>query len=100
MFLLDPPTPGLTAVPGGDTSTSFDFTITRSNSSECVVNYTITATSSDDSRDITVLPREVDGSTPVIVGGFSDVCTQTYNFTILPVTSDSRTGPSFTSSGI
>ena len=44
------------------------------------------ATSSDGSRNITVPASEVDGSTPVNVGGF-DVCTRTYSFTVAPVIS-------------
>ena len=56
-----------------------------------MVNYTITATSSDGSRNITVPASEVDGSTTVNVGGL-DVCTRTYSFTVAPETSEG-TGP-------
>ena len=66
---------------------SFDLTITPSIPPNCVVNYTITATSSDGSRNITVPASEVDGSTPVNVGGF-DVCTRTYTLYAAPVTSE------------
>ena len=52
-----------------------------------MVNYIITATSSDGSRNITLPASEVNGSTPVNVGGF-DVCTRTYSFTVVPETSE------------
>ena len=80
-----PSAPGLTLVPDGDL-TSFSFTITPSIPLDCVVNYIITATSSDGSRNI-----NVDGSTPVNVDGF-DVCATTYIFTVVPETSGG-TGP-------
>ena len=81
-----PSAPNLTAVPGED-FTSFDFTITPSIPPDCVVNYIITATSSDGSRNITMPASEVDGSSPVNVGGF-DACTRTYSFTVVPETSE------------
>ena len=87
IFPSGPPSaPGLTAIPGGDLA-SFDLTITPSTPPDCVVNYVITATSSDDSRDITVPASEVDGFIPVNVGGF-DACTRAYSFTVAPVTSE------------
>jgi hypothetical protein len=71
---------------------TFDFTITPSSPPDCVVNYTITATSGGVSRDITVPAGQVDGSTPVNVGGFN-VCGANHSFTVAPVTSDGLTGP-------
>jgi hypothetical protein len=71
---------------------SFNFTITPSTQPNCVVNYTITATSGGVSRDITVPAGQVDGSTPVNVGGFN-VCGANHSFTVAPVTSDGQTGP-------
>ena len=56
------------------------------------LNYTITATSSDGSRNITVPASEVDGSTPVNVGGFNDLCSKNYTFTVAPRTT-AGTGP-------
>ena len=75
------------AVTPGDTQ-SFSFTITPPTPSECVVNYTITATSSDgSSRDISV-PVGVGGSAPInIVEPCFDVCGESYNFTVVPFTS-------------
>ena len=81
-----PSTPGLTLELGEDL-TSFDLTIIPSIPRDCVVNYIITATSSDGSRNITVPASVVDGSTPVNVGGF-DVCTVAYNITVAPETSE------------
>ncbi len=89
-----PSAPGLTVVVGGDL-VSYDFTIIPSSPSNCVLNYIITATSSDGSRTITVPASGVDGSTPVNEGGF-DVCTVMYSFTVAPVTSEG-TGPSSSS---
>jgi hypothetical protein len=66
---------------------SFDFTITPSTPPDCVVNYIITATSGGVSRDITVPAGQVDGSTPVNVGGFN-VCGANHSFTV------AQTGPS------
>ena len=84
-FAGPPSSPGLNAVPGGDLA-SFDLTITPSTPPDCVVYYTITATSSDGSTsmNITLPASEVDGST-LNVNGF-DVCTRTYNFTVTPET--------------
>ena len=65
---------------------SFDFHIAPSTPPDCVVNYIITATSTDGSRIVTVPASEVDRSTPVNVDGF-DVCTRTYSFTVAPVIS-------------
>jgi hypothetical protein len=87
-----PGPPGLTVVPGGDL-VSFNFSITPSTPPDCVVNYTIIATSGGVSRDITVPAGRVDGSTPVNVGGFN-VCGANHSFIVAPVISDGQTGPS------
>lgn len=50
-------------------------------------NYTITATNSSGSRNITVPASKVNESTPVRVGGF-DVCARTYRFTVTPETNE------------
>jgi hypothetical protein len=92
-FTGPPSSPGLTVVRGGDL-VSFDFTIAPSTPPDCLVGYIITATSggSGDSRDITVPAGQVDGSTPVNVGGFN-VCGANHSFTVAPVTRDGQTGP-------
>jgi hypothetical protein len=77
---------------GGDLGT-LDFTITPSTPPDCVVNYTITASSGGVSMNITVPAGQVDGSTPVNVDGFN-VCGANHSFTVAPVTSDGQTGPS------
>ena len=47
-------------------------------------NYTITATSGDGSTKYVSVPAsEVNGSTPLNVGGFT-VCTRAYTFTVAP----------------
>ena len=90
LFGTDPPSsPGLTVARDG--LVSFNFTITPSTPPDCVVNYIITATSSDGSRNITVPAGQVDGSTPVNVDGFN-VCGANHTFTVVPVTSDGQTG--------
>jgi hypothetical protein len=81
----------MAVVRGGDL-VSFNFTITPSTPPDCVVNYIITATSGGVSRDITVPAGQVDGSTPVNVGGFN-VCGANHSFTVAPVTSDDQAGP-------
>ena len=96
--ITGPPSAPMLAVVPGDSLQSFSFSITPPTPSECVVNYTITATSSDgSSRDIFV-PVGVDGSAPIDVmePGF-DVCGESYNFTVVPFTSQGA-GP--TSSGV
>jgi hypothetical protein len=79
-----PSSAGLAVVRGGD-FISFNFTITPPTPPDCVLIYTITATSSDGSRGFIVPASRVDGSTPVNVGGFN-VCGANHKFTVAPVT--------------
>ena len=76
-----PSAPGLTVTPGNDLQ-SFDFTITPPTPSDCVVNYTITATGSDGSVATITVPASGMGRS---ASNF-DLCTNTYSFTVAAVT--------------
>ena len=66
--------------PGNDLR-SFDFTITPPNPPDCVTNYSVTVTGSDDSMEILTLPASGMGNS----GSGFDLCGSTYNFTIAAV---------------
>ena len=83
MYIGPPLAPVLTVVPS-DLET-FNFIISPlSEPSDCVLNYSITPTTSDGSVlvDIIVGPPDNGDSITVTMGGF-DVCNTTYTFTVV-----------------
>lgn len=86
-YTIDPPSaPGLTATPGADLL-SFDFLIAPPTPPDCVSNYIITATSSNNVREITLSTFRASVSAIYNIDGF-DVCTTAYSFTVFARTSD------------
>ena len=78
---------------------TFSFTISPlSEPSDCVLNYSITPTTSDGSMlaDITVEPPDSGDSIRVNMGGF-DVCNIAYTFTVV---ANTLNGPGETSSPV
>ena len=96
--IIGPPSaPVLTVVP--TSSTTFKFIISPlSEPSDCVLNYSITPTTSEGNvlADIIVEPPDSGDSVRVSMSRF-DVCNTAYNFTVVAITLN---GPGETSSPV